>query len=114
MQTAIDEIRREAEQEIAGLSAAAELEQFRIRYLARKGKVAHLYDELRNAPADQRPALGKAINELRAQLEILLESKVAGLLQPIVPGMPAKKSPPRKLCCAAKRASFAPGTPAWA
>lgn len=82
MQTAIDEIRREAEQEIAGLSAAAELEQFRIRYLARKGKVAHLYDELRNAPADQRPAIGKAINELRAQLEILLESKVAGLLQP--------------------------------
>ena len=82
MQMTIDEIRREAENEIAGLADARDLEQFRIRYLARKGKISRLYEDLRSFPPEQRPALGKAINDLRAHLEGLLQSRLSAVSRP--------------------------------
>ena len=41
------------------------LEQLRITFLARSGEIAGLFDGLKTAPAADKPALGKALNELR-------------------------------------------------
>ncbi len=75
----INKVRQEAETAIAAVTDESQLDQFRIRFLARKGSIAALFDALRNAPPDQRPGLGKALNELRSHVQELHDGKAAGL-----------------------------------
>lgn len=77
MQSQILEIRQRAEQEISDVSTPDQLDQFRVRYLARKGSIAALFDALRTAPPPERPALGKALNELRQHVQKLHDAKAA-------------------------------------
>jgi phenylalanyl-tRNA synthetase alpha chain len=41
------------------------LEQVRIEFLSRNGRISLLFDTLKNAPSEQKPQLGKIFNELR-------------------------------------------------
>ncbi|MGA7836369.1 MAG: phenylalanine--tRNA ligase subunit alpha [Ignavibacteriaceae bacterium] len=41
------------------------LEEFRIKYFSRNGLIASLFDELKNVPKEQKPALGKTLNLFR-------------------------------------------------
>ena len=43
----------------------AEVEEFRIRLLGKKGTITALFDELKAAPADQKKTLGQAMNRLK-------------------------------------------------
>lgn len=43
----------------------AEVEQFRIKHLSKKGTIAALFDDFKNVPADQKKEIGKALNELK-------------------------------------------------
>lgn len=54
-------------EEIATLSAAnaEEVEQLRIKYLSKKGAVSLLMNDFRNVPAEDKRAVGQAINELK-------------------------------------------------
>ncbi|HEY5615423.1 MAG TPA: phenylalanine--tRNA ligase subunit alpha [Bacteroidota bacterium] len=61
----INHIRSEFSNELAQVTDAQTLEHLRIKYLARKGSIAELFDELKSVSADEKPALGKALNELR-------------------------------------------------
>lgn len=53
--------------EIAGLTAsdAAQVEALRIKYLSKKGLVSALMADFRNVPAEDKKAVGMAINELK-------------------------------------------------
>ena len=53
--------------EIEALQAAdaAEVEALRIKYLSKKGLVSSLMNDFRSVPADQKRAVGQAINELK-------------------------------------------------
>lgn len=73
----IESLRRAAEQDLATAGDAAALEAFRIAYLARKGKIAELFDALRTAPADQRPVLGKHLNTLRTAVQEAFDARIA-------------------------------------
>jgi phenylalanyl-tRNA synthetase alpha chain len=77
----IESLRQQAEQDLAAASDAAALDSFRVVYLARKGKIAELFDALRNAPADQRPVLGKHLNALRTTVQQAFDLKLAGAAQ---------------------------------
>jgi len=54
--------------EIAGLTATngAEVEELRIKYLSKKGIIPALFNDFRTVPADQKRAIGAAINELKS------------------------------------------------
>ena len=54
-------------EEIASLKAsnAEEVEQLRIKYLSKKGAVSLLMNDFRNVPAEDKRAVGQAINELK-------------------------------------------------
>ncbi len=54
-------------EEIKDLKARsnAELEDLRIRYLSKKGKVSELFNDFRDIPADMKRSLGPAINDLK-------------------------------------------------
>lgn len=52
---------------IEALTAAneAEVEALRIQYLSKKGEVSSLFNDFRTVPADQKRAIGQALNELK-------------------------------------------------
>ena len=54
-----------AEIEQAMITNKEELEQYRLRYLSKKGAVTALFDGLKIAAADDRRALGQQLNELK-------------------------------------------------
>ncbi len=45
-------------------SSAEELEQFRIKYLSKKGLIPALFEDFKNVPPAQRRQMGQALNEL--------------------------------------------------
>ncbi len=75
MQSEIADIRSRAETDIARVTTDAELEEFRIKYLARKGTIAELFDRLKTLEASQKPLLGKALNELRTHVQGLYDHR---------------------------------------
>ena len=79
MQEQIAALRRQAEEALAAAPDVTALEEFRVAFLARKGKVAELFDALRNAPADQKPVLGKELNALRTSLQETFDTRVQSL-----------------------------------
>lgn len=56
-------------------SSSEDFEQIRITYLARKGTVAALFDQLKSVPPEERPQVGKALNELRAFVQSSLDQR---------------------------------------
>ena len=46
-----------------------ELEQFRIQYLGKKGKMTNLFAALKKVPKDQKKDLGQALNQLKKAIE---------------------------------------------
>ncbi len=75
MQSEIADILSRAETDIARVTTDPELEEFRIKYLARKGTIAELFDRLKTLEASQKPLLGKALNELRAHVQGLYDHR---------------------------------------
>jgi phenylalanyl-tRNA synthetase alpha chain len=71
-------LRRQAEEDLAAATDRAALDTFRVTYLARKGKIAELFDALRTVPADQKPLLGKHLNALRTDIQALFDARSAG------------------------------------
>lgn len=84
MHSDITGLRGRAEADIATVADARALDEFRVRYLARKGAMAALFEQLKSAPADQKPALGKLLNELRAAIQQLHDAKAASLGKSVV------------------------------
>ena len=75
MQSRVQEIRRQFDRDVAGAKDAAALDEVRARYLGRRaGLLTALLRDLRDAPPAERAASGKAVNELKAHVESLLES----------------------------------------
>jgi phenylalanyl-tRNA synthetase alpha chain len=79
MHSELTSLRAEAENAIRAVTDARGLDEFRVAYLARKGAIAALFDRLRTVPAQDRPALGKLLNELRAAVQQMHDEKAAAL-----------------------------------
>ncbi|MBI1805359.1 MAG: phenylalanine--tRNA ligase subunit alpha [Ignavibacteriae bacterium] len=75
----IEQIRRAAATEIEAASDLQALDITRVKYLARKGAIANLFDNLKTISATDRPAMGKALNELRQSVQSLFDQKKASL-----------------------------------
>ena len=79
MQSDIDSLRAEAEEAIGRVTDPRQLDDYRVKYLARKGALAELFDRLKTVPAEEKPALGKALNQLRATVQSLHDEKARAL-----------------------------------
>ncbi len=71
----IEELRAQAETEIAAAAGAEALEELRVRYLGRKAELPQMLRGVAQLPADQRGAVGKAANQARQALEALIEER---------------------------------------
>jgi phenylalanyl-tRNA synthetase alpha chain len=75
----IEEINREALTEIDVVQDMQALDLYRVKYLARKGLIAECFDQLKELPPDQRPVIGKSVNELRVVVQAAFDQKKAQL-----------------------------------
>ena len=73
MKQEIDTLLQETLDRLARLKDAQELERLRIEVLGRKGKISSFFKHLGDSPAEQRPALGRLLNEARSRLESAFE-----------------------------------------
>jgi phenylalanyl-tRNA synthetase alpha chain len=75
----IDELRAQAEAEIAAAGAPDALQELRVRYLGRKAELPQMLRGVAQLPAEQRGAVGKAANQARQALEALIERRAEQL-----------------------------------
>lgn len=71
----IEELRAQAEAEIAAASGGEALQELRVRYLGRKAELPQMLRGVAQLPPEQRGAVGKAANQARQSLEALIERR---------------------------------------
>jgi phenylalanyl-tRNA synthetase alpha chain len=75
----IDELRAQAEAEIAAASTPDALEELRVRFLGRKAELPQMLRGVAQLVPEQRGAVGKAANQARHALESLIEQRARRL-----------------------------------
>jgi len=65
----IQQIQSQIDSSLSSITTSEHLEQFRIEFLSRKGKVSSLYEELKSVPNEQKPVYGQKINQLKKNVE---------------------------------------------
>jgi phenylalanyl-tRNA synthetase alpha chain len=61
--------------EIEGAKTSIELDGVRVKYLGRAGLVSKLSENMRDVPKEERPRLGKLLNEVRVTLSAAFEAR---------------------------------------
>lgn len=74
-------IRAEFETDLQDAPSVQALEALLVKYLGKKGPIQQLMKELKDATAEERPALGKLINDLKEEFTLQLTTKRTMLLQ---------------------------------
>jgi phenylalanyl-tRNA synthetase alpha chain len=75
MEKELQSLETEARESLQQLQDHALLEEFRIRYLGRKGKFSTIMRQLGTVPAADRPRVGQRANSIKAEIEKLFEEK---------------------------------------
>lgn len=79
MKDELERIHREALKALDDLSSEAEVEDLRVRMLGRKGALTALVRQLRDVAADERPAMGARLNQVKDDLEHRVEAVLTSL-----------------------------------
>lgn len=69
------EIHNKIEKEIQGILSNQSLEEFRIKYLGRKGLVQEIFASLAVLSDEEKPRVGKGANDLRNHISAIVEQK---------------------------------------
>ena len=75
----LSKLHEESLAEAAAAADAAAVEQARVKYLGRNGLIPAVMKQLRDVPAEERPAFGKAANAWRQAFEEALKARSAAL-----------------------------------
>ena len=81
MKEKMDGIKNSALQMIADATNSAELNNVRVKYLGKSGEISLLMRDMANVPKEERPNMGKLVNELRGVVEDALNEKSAKIEQ---------------------------------
>lgn len=76
-----EKISKQALNELRKIADFAELEQFRIKYLARKGQVTSMLSKVGKLPDEIKPQAGKLANQVKKQITKAFEQLKTGLEQ---------------------------------
>jgi phenylalanyl-tRNA synthetase alpha chain len=75
----IERVQNEAQQQLAGVKTADELEQFRIKFLGSNGTVKNLTNLLKEAPKEQKREVGQRVNAAKDAVTAAFEEKKSQL-----------------------------------
>lgn len=79
MRQSFESLRKEILDRIHGCGSHQEIEQLRVEYLGRKGKLTSLLRGLREIPPEERPEVGEELNRLKGFTEAELENRLGEL-----------------------------------
>uniref|UniRef100_UPI004055A5AD phenylalanine--tRNA ligase subunit alpha n=1 Tax=Candidatus Electronema sp. TaxID=2698783 RepID=UPI004055A5AD len=79
MEETLRQLRAEAEAGLASVGSLADLEEFRVKYLGRKGLLANAMKQLGQVGPEERPRLGQLANTVKQELERLFQAKKEAL-----------------------------------
>ena len=79
METQIGELHREALAAVAGASDLSSLREVKVRLLGKTGSVSLLSEGMKSLTKEERPVMGKLLNELRGAVTSAIEAKEADL-----------------------------------
>ena len=74
MQQKIDELRAQMTESLAKVRDSKALYELKMQFLGRAGAITALLKSMRDVPAEERPEVGKKINELRNEAETKFEA----------------------------------------
>lgn len=77
LQEEIKRIEREAEELISSAQSEEDLERIRVGFLGKKGKLTLIRRELGNLPPEERPLIGRLVNEAQEKISSALETRYA-------------------------------------
>ena len=75
MKEQLEALRRQALDELENLHELKELEDFRVRYMGKKGSVTGLLRGMGALSPEERPVMGQLVNQLRQELEDAIAEK---------------------------------------
>ncbi|WP_297635502.1 phenylalanine--tRNA ligase subunit alpha [uncultured Clostridium sp.] len=76
MQEQLKEIKELALSQIASSVSSTELEEIRVKYLGKKGELTTILRGMKDVSKEERPLVGKIVNEVKAEIEEGLEKKI--------------------------------------
>ncbi|MDK9707364.1 MAG: phenylalanine--tRNA ligase subunit alpha [Desulforhopalus sp.] len=79
MEHQLQSLEAEAKKNLEQLTDSGQLEEFRVRFLGRKGDFSTLMRQLGSVPAEDRPRVGQLANNIKAEIEVLFEAKKVAL-----------------------------------
>jgi phenylalanyl-tRNA synthetase alpha chain len=79
LQDSLNRILSQAGEAVSGAQDTKKLDEVRVRFLGKSGEVTELLKELAKMPPAEKPALGKAINEIKNKVSLLIEQKKEAL-----------------------------------
>lgn len=71
----LDEILQEAQASISTLADMAALDQYRVLYLGKKGKLTEFLKTLGKLPLEERPLAGQKINTVKEAIQVLIDQR---------------------------------------
>ncbi len=87
MKEKIEEIKKQAEEEIENIKTAQELQDLKVKILGKKSELSNLLKTLGSLSAEERPKMGALVNEARKELE----EKIASVEEKIKENLLAEK-----------------------
>ena len=81
MSDSLETLREEVLDRVQGSTSEAEIEDLRVEYLGRKGRVTLLLRALKDLPPEERPLAGEKLNQLRRGLEERIEVRLGEIKQ---------------------------------
>lgn len=84
MKQQLQNIREAALSKLQELHETSQLEEFRVKYLGKKGELTQVLRAMKDLSSEERPVVGQIANEVRQTLEASIEAKKAELEQKIL------------------------------
>jgi len=72
----LEQLRDDALGQIASASDERVLESVRVRFLGRSGSVSEWSDKMKSLPKEEKPTIGKLLNEVRIAITAAIEERV--------------------------------------
>jgi phenylalanyl-tRNA synthetase alpha chain len=71
----LNNIKSEIESAAGSLNSAASLEDFRLKYLSRKGLLNDLFEEFKSVSKEEKGRTGKLLNEIKSLAQVIYDNK---------------------------------------
>lgn len=80
MENQIASLKQEFQQELAHAENTSQLDILKVKYLGKKGPLQNLMKSLKDVPQEQKPMVGKWINDLKEEISTQIEALQAQLI----------------------------------